>query len=155
MGCVGYKTMMCRRDTLQCYGIQSVGMQVMCACGVYVYVWYCEEETRWRARVASYISLLRVGLRTPKVLVPEGTVKCQTFLRERGGAHQSSGSVAPRILTSSTPSSRSARGVNAPCVRSTCLEPTAQPAQESTTRTKTHFLGVLQTRVVCKEKIMI
>ncbi len=52
------------------------------------------------------------------------------------------------MWTVSSPTGRSARPPNAALVRSTCLEPLAQPAQESTTRAKTHFLGVLHTRYV-------
>ena len=60
-------------------------------------------------------------------------------------SYHSSGSVACRICTFNTPSSGSASWENAPFVRSTCLEPGAQPAQVSTFLTKTHFLGPLQT----------
>lgn len=35
-------------------------------------------------------------------------------------------------------------------VRSTCLDPSAHPAQESTTRTKTHFCDVWHTEMMIK-----
>jgi len=55
------------------------------------------------------------------------------------------GSVADRNWTCTTPTSNSANCANAALVMSICLDPGAQPAQVSTTRTKTHFFGVLQT----------
>ena len=48
--------------------------------------------------------------------------------------HHNSGSVACRIWTVRRPSPKSASSENAPRVRSTCLEPFAHPAHESTTR---------------------
>jgi hypothetical protein len=65
---------------------------------------------------------------------------------EHRSTHQSSrGSVAIRICTVNMPSLKSASSPKAARVRSTCLDPAAQPAHVSTTRTKTHFSAVWQT----------
>ena len=59
--------------------------------------------------------------------------------------HHSFGWVARLILTVVTPISKSASALNAALVRSTCLEPWAQPAHVSITRTNMHLSLLLHT----------
>ena len=59
--------------------------------------------------------------------------------------HQSVGFVACLICTCKIPVARSASWEKAALVTSTCLVPSAHPAHESMTRTKTHLEGPLHT----------
>ena len=63
-------------------------------------------------------------------------------LLKRQNAYHLFGSVASLNWTVRVPTSRFASCSKAARVKSTCLDPGAHPAHVSTTRTKTHFLGV-------------
>ena len=91
------------------------------------------------------------GEKASQTQTPHGTAYWLITLGPQRPSSQTSslGSVAILIWISvSFPWSRSAREEKAAWVRSTCLDPTAQPAQVSTMRTKTHLVGPLQTVTV-------
>jgi len=82
-------------------------------------------------------------LRSPQVKAPERIWECNSWMHQT--THHSFGWVARLILTVVTPMLKSASALNAAFVRSTCLEPWAQPAHVSITRTNIHLFLLLHT----------
>ena len=82
-------------------------------------------------------------LRSPQVKAPERIWERNSWMHQT--THHSFGWVARLILTVVTPTLKSASALNAAFVRSTCLEPWAQPAHVSITRTNIHLFLLLHT----------